>query len=383
MKLTVIAFSRDGAMLCRMLCKKLNQFPDTCEGYISAGYEKKSEEKAGIFCLREPVAEWTERMFTKKDGLIFIGACGIAVRLIAPCLRDKYSDPAVVVMDDAGRHVISLLSGHIGKANELTRRIADVTGAEPVITTASDVHGIQAVDEWAAELGLKISDRELARKTAAAVLDGRQVGFFEDPVCQGYCRSAAARTGCRKRPDGCEDGFREERTVVISPYRSHCLKGEVLHLVPGCLMVGIGCKKGVAGEAIGLQIQNVLKCYNLDQRAIACLASIDRKSGERGLIAVAEAWGVPLITFPASVLDQIPGDFPESGFVREITGVGNVCERAACAAGRLREYRTGILQKLPDGWEKHKVQLLTTKYAGNGVTVAIAVPVYQEHEDDT
>ncbi len=346
-------------------------------------YEEGSDEQSGIFCLREPVAEWTGRMFAEKDGLIFIGACGIAVRSIAPYLRDKFSDPAVVVMDDAGRHVISLLSGHMGKANELTRRIADMMGAEPIITTASDVHGIRAIDEWAAQLGLTISDRDLARKTAAAVLDGQKVGFFEDSVCQGYCQFAAARTGGRERPDGCEDGIRGDLAVGVSPRRSLSLTGEVLHLIPRCLMIGVGCKKGVPEEVILSQLQEMLKRYHLDQRAVACLASIDRKSGEKGLIAVARTWGVPFVTFSASVLNQIPGEFSESGFVREVTGVGNVCERAACAAARLRTYKTGNLEELPEEWEKQKVRLVASKYANDGVTAAVAVPVYQEQRDDT
>lgn len=118
--------------------------------------------------------------FAACDGLIFIGAAGIAVRLIAPYLKDKLTDPAVIVVDEAGQFAISLLSGHVGGANRLTEWIAEILDAVPVVTTASDVQGRTAIDVWAVDHGLVLTDRKLAKEIAAALLDGETVGYFSD-----------------------------------------------------------------------------------------------------------------------------------------------------------------------------------------------------------
>ena len=125
--------------------------------------------KSPAFCRFEPSVYALE--FSRRDALIFVGACGIAVREIAPYVRDKKTDPAVLVLDERARHVIPLLSGHIGGANRLAARLADALGAEPVITTATDVNGKFAVDEFAARTGCAISDMQLAKAFAAGILE--------------------------------------------------------------------------------------------------------------------------------------------------------------------------------------------------------------------
>ena len=182
MKLAVISFTRTGESICEKLSKALSAAGADCPGY-------SGRETGNAGSMLQPVSgtlsEWTGQQFAACDGLIFIGAAGIAVRLIAPYLKDKLTDPAVVVVDEAGKFAISLLSGHVGGANRLTEWIAKILDAVPVVTTASDVRGRTAIDVWAADHGLVLTDRKLAKEIAAALLDGETVGYFSDyPISQ-------------------------------------------------------------------------------------------------------------------------------------------------------------------------------------------------------
>lgn len=149
MKIAIASFTRNGCAWNRKLCAALKKH--SCEGYALEKYGKE----AGIPAIAPSLPAWTERMFQKMDAILFIGACGIAVRSIAPYVKSKKTDPAVLCMDEQGKFVISLLSGHIGGANELTEEVAAVTGAVPVITTATDVNHKFAVDVFAVKIIVK------------------------------------------------------------------------------------------------------------------------------------------------------------------------------------------------------------------------------------
>lgn len=177
--------------MCRRLTGEFLRCGEECRGYVPETYMEEGENLNFIFPVTDSVGRWTQKQFGQADGLIYIGAAGIAVRAIAPYLKDKMTDPAVVVIDDQSRYAVSLLSGHVGGANALAEEAAQILGAVPVITTASDVRGLTAVDVWARRRGLLISDRILAKETAAALVNGEEVGFFsdyplEDGVPEGY-----------------------------------------------------------------------------------------------------------------------------------------------------------------------------------------------------
>ena len=272
-----------------------------------------------------------------SDALVFVSAAGIAVRAVAPHAADKRSDPAVLCLDERARFVIPLLSGHIGGANRLARTLADALGAMPVVTTATDVNGRFAVDAWAAERGLSITDMALAKAVSAAILT-RDVPFcadvgFSDELPAGLTRGESGPLG-----------------VCVSP-RDRRPFDETLLLVPRALSVGVGCKKGTPAEAIGALIDGVLAAHDLRIEAVARVNTIDVKRGEPGLISLCAARRWPLAFYSAGQLAAVPGAFEESEFVREAVGVGNVCERAALAEGG---------------------RLIAPKSAGNGVTVAVA-----------
>ena len=324
MTVQVIAFTKRGAALGRTLA-------DALGGALSAPARFADDIGA------EPVpdlAAWTAERWGRAEALVFVGACGIAVRAVAPHVRDKFTDPAVVCVDEAGRFAVPLLSGHVGGANALALRVAALTGGQAAVSTATDVNGLFAVDVWAKGNGLAITDRTLAKEVSAALLDGTPVGFASD---FGH--------PC---PEGLTDGP-AELGVWVTDRTGDGPFSRTLRLAPKSLILGIGCRRGTEQAAIEALASAALAGY--EPRAVAAVATIDLKKDEPGLLAFCEARNLPLVTFTAEELAAAEGDFTPSEFVKGVTGVDNVCERAAVAAGG---------------------RLLVPKQAKNGVTAAVA-----------
>ncbi|MDY5220103.1 MAG: cobalt-precorrin 5A hydrolase [Eubacteriales bacterium] len=262
-----------------------------------------------------------ETLFQTEDALIFVGACGIAVRAIAPFVRSKTTDPAVIVVDELGRQAISLLSGHIGGANALTRRIAADIGGIPVITTATDLSRRFAADEWAARNGLIISSMKAAKDFAVEILR-RDLPLYSDFPIEGtppgglYLYAEASASDC-----GLAISCRN-----IAPF------DKTLALIPRILHLGIGCKRHTPAENIRRAVQAVLEEANLSPRALKSVASIDVKRDEAGLIEYCASANLPLSFYSAEELRSLPGSFTPSNFVQNTVGVDNVCERAAMRA---------------------------------------------------
>ena len=244
-----------------------------------------------------PVMRWAREHFDRSDALLFIGACGIAVRAIAPLVKDKTTDPAVIVMDEMGRHVIPILSGHIGGANELARQIAEKTGAALVLTTATDVRGLPAVDQWAVSNGLAIENPAAIKAVSAAALDGRAVG------------------------------------VAITERDIQPPFPVTLFLRPRTLALGAGCKKGVDPLAFEENALRFLRACGVSLLSVKCLATIDLKKEEGAMLHFSEKYHLPLMAYSAEELRAVPGVFAHSDFVEKTVGVGCVCERAAAKAG--------------------------------------------------
>ena len=239
MTTAVIAFTRRGAALGRSLA-------DALGGTLHVPARFAPEAVAEAYSSLEG---WTAWAWARADALVFVGAAGIAVRAIAPHVRDKFSDPAVVSVDEAGRFVVPLLSGHVGGANELARRVAALTGGQAVVSTATDVNGLFAVDVWARERGMAITDRVLAKEVSAALLEGRPVGFASDfghPCPEGLTTGPA------------------ELGVWITDRTGEGPFPRTLRLVPRSLILGIGCRRGTPEAAI-------------EAAAAAALAELGRK----------------------------------------------------------------------------------------------------------
>ena len=284
---------------------------------------------------------WTAEHFSKSDGLVYVGAAGIAVRAIAGYLQNKAADPAVVVVDECAQYAVPILSGHLGGANDLARSIAKVCGALPVLTTATDANGLFAVDEWAKRQNCLVLNPEKIKVVSAKLLAGGTISVQSPWPIQGQLPQGVAQV---------EDKSYDVLLGVRTRGR------DVLRLVPRIAVLGVGCKKDISQQALEEGLWAVLAKASAYEQAIIAVATIDIKKDEPGLHAFCAAHGWPLKTYTAEQLWTAKGKFTSSTFVQNITGVDNVCERSSVLASGGTLYQT--------------------KNAGNGVTMAIALAPY-------
>lgn len=276
------------------------------------------------------------------DLILFVGATGIAVRACAPYLQGKQYDPAILVIDENARFVISLLSGHLGGANALAEQLARDLQAQPVITTATDNQGIFAVDTWAKAQNCVVYDIPQIKYMSGALLKGDTIGLRSDFPIDGRLPNHVCLM---------EQGA---RGIVLSPYIHQNPFSHTLHLVPKIVHMGIGCRRGISCEKIEAAAQNILSTVHIPLSAIKQIATIDLKKDELGLCQFCQNHQIPLTTYSAQQLMQTPGHYMSSDFVQNTVGVDNVCERAAVLSSQ------------------HGV-LIYGKTAIDGVTVALAM----------
>ena len=282
--------------------------------------------------------DWTQAGFAEGEALLFIGSCQIAVRAIAPFVKSKLTDPAVVAMDETGTYVIPLLSGHIGGANDLAEFLADRIGAQAVLTTATDRRHAFAADSWAAENGFGIVNPEAVKEISAGVLAGEELVLS---VRTHHTQEEAARS------------FQKESMPA------HGQNRQTLRLVPRTVAVGAGCRKGVDPEYLEACFWRFVKEHGIEAASVVCIASIDLKREEAALKILAAKQKIPFFTFRADELMKTPGEYASSAFVLQNTGTDNVCERAAV----LSCIRLGALTR---------PSLMVRKTIYDGVTLAAA-----------
>ncbi len=330
MRAALFAYSRRGCALVRRIRAA---FPD----WEAEAYTLSRFEEPGFREIPQPSKPFYGALFQSMDALVFVGAAGIAVREIAPHVRSKKTDPAVLSLDERGQFVIPLLSGHIGGANALALRVAEALGATPVVTTATDVNRRFSVDAWAAEQGYALSSLGAAKAVSAAILE-RDVPLLSDlPLASAL-------------PPGVVPGGEGDVGIYLGWEKKEPF-AVTLRLTPRCLHLGLGCRRDTPEEAVAAAVDAVLAEHNLDPEALKCAASIELKKDEAGLLRFCERRGLPIEFYPAETLRSVPGDFTPSAFVASVTGVDNVCERAALLGAE---------------------RLIVKKTALNGVTVAVA-----------
>lgn len=235
------------------------------------------------------LANWTAAQFAQSDALVFVGAVGIAVRAIAPHCRSKATDPAVVVLDECGRFAIPLLSGHLGGANDLARRLAKACGAVPVITTATDANGVFAVDEWAKHQHCLVAEPARIKKVSGALLAGRTVRFASDWPIQGIPPAGVEPAG-----DAAQASF----ALTITP----TMTSNALHIIPRIAVLGIGCKRGTPADKLADAFAAFCAETKLAPQSIAAAASIDLKKDELGLAEFGQKQGWPVTFYTADEL---------------------------------------------------------------------------------
>lgn len=308
--ITIISFTRKGGDINKRLTDILSEFDIT--SYTLGKYRFDNRVKP-LGNLKETV----KRHFT-DDAVIFIGAVGIAVRSIAPYIKDKFCDPAVLVIDELGRYVIPLLSGHVGGANELANYIGEALSAAPIITTATDINGTFAVDIFAKKNNLLISSRKLAKDVSAALLDNNCIDIDSD------IKSIDVKELKKKlnpKNKACDIKVRITDRIYDDT---------VLTLIPKNLYIGVGCKKNTDADKMWDFVNDIFRLEGLDIRAVKSIGSIDIKRDEYAIKNLANRLNVPFLTFTKDELNSVSGDFFESEFVRKTVGIGNVCERAVC-----------------------------------------------------
>ena len=299
MNIGIIAFSAGGSVLGESL--------DSC--LLAAGHE------AELFrCAAGTLANWTKTHFVSDNALIFIGAAGIAMRAVAPHIKSKTTDPAVIVIDEQGRFVIPLLSGHIGGANELAEDISVMLGALPVITTATDCRGVFAIDTWARKNKLHILNPERIKYVSARLLNGETVAY----------RSLFPVSG--NLPDGLIENNRQYEVSISIKTKGNA---SALKLVPPVLTLGVGCRKGVPCCDLARAFDMILRKASFHKEAVTQVCSINLKAEEPGLQEFCRQYGLAFKTFSAEQLNTVRGHFSASEFVLKTTGTDNVCERSA------------------------------------------------------
>lgn len=337
MKVKVVAFTKAGTEISKQLIPVLKE-----KGYIVEAFSKYPE---GIVeKLEGSIYEFTRKCFEEEvQGIIFIGALGIAVRAIAPNIVSKGKDPAVIVMDDSERFVIPVLSGHIGGANELASYISEKLKVMPVITTATDGHGVFAIDTWAVKNQCEILDITKIKYVSSALLRGEKVGFVCDYPVEG------------KLPEGFEYGTNHKVGICISRNINQNPFEDTLNLIPKEYIIGVGCRKNIMPNIFEEVLNNVLDYMKISTMQIMNIVSIDIKAREAAILNYCKSNRLEFITYSAEELLRVEGEFSSSAFVKSITGVDNVCERAAQKAS-----------------EALAGELVLKKKACDGVTVAIS-----------
>ena len=330
------------------------------------------------------LSEWTQNAFSCKNALVFVGAAGIAVRTIAPFVRDKLTDSPVIVVDEKGKFVIPVLSGHVGGANELSRLVAQRIGATAVITTATDINDVFSIDVFAVRNHLEIMKKKGIQHVSSKLLRNETVtisfpierrGNISSHISEGedtlsfipegedissFISEGEDISSCMSEKkdvaSDIPDGFtyvkyppREKIDVIISD-DDVVLDLAELPLRPRTKVIGVGCQRGRTCE----DIERIIEECGVQMQEVCAIASIDVKKDEAGLIEFASKNRLDFVTYTAEELMQAEGEFTASEFVKNTVGVDNVCERAA------------VLCSGKNG------KLIQKKTARNGVTLAVA-----------
>ena len=332
--------------------------------------------------VKESVSDWAGEQMHSGKILLFVGAVGIAVRAIAPHIKDKLHDSPVIVIDEVGMYCVPLLSGHVGGANEIAVMLSELLGAVPVITTATDINGKFAVDVFAKKNNLFITDKSGIARVSSKILSGEGITF-------------SAETGLSE-----DTQVPDEISLVLYPPETPVdvlvssnpkESGELLTLRPRRYVIGMGCRKNVDVEKVEAFVADELKKLSISTGEVAALASIDIKKDENALISLSRRMGIPFLTYTSDELNGADADFTASDFVKSKTGVDNVCERSAymgCREMSINDYQNYWKKSVRDGGlldngraNEFKPEFVLCKTRGDKMTLAVAAkPWYLNFE---
>lgn len=377
---------------------------------VAAYLDGKGEVAVSFCCGNGKSVMSTEGIlrqeWNKTSAFVFIGAMGIAVRQVAPFLKSKVCDPAVLVLDEKGQYVIPVLSGHIGGGVALARELAKAIGGQAVITTATDVEERFAVDVFADQNHLWIENPGIIKTVSSALMQGRTVDVWTNLSIEGETpdglrvlqaeemmlmelpgRTEAAKDSPQREVTEkglTTQGTAEQKAVsdiavlidlpsqVQEKISKYYDSSKVCVLKPRRYILGIGCKRGKTADEMEAFLHEICERLNIDMHGIGAIASIDIKKDEPGIWELSRRLGVPFEVFSAQELERVEEVVTVSDFVKEMVGVDNVCERSAyCLAKRWTQEDVSLeaVQRTGD------YRLVLEKQAQDGMTMAIVKTV--------
>jgi len=310
-KMAVLSLTKGGFDTAKRINKS---FPG------SVHYTKPERNDGSAVDMDCKFGDFIPTIFNRYESLVFVMASGIVIRSIASLIKSKKTDPAVVVLDEKGKFAISLLSGHLGGANDAALEISDKIGSQPVITTSSDVNDKVAVDMIARKNNLIISDMTACKDITALLVNNRPVALISDlPVT---------------RPEYYGKNIRKSVGAVIVTNRDN-VKCSIpnVKLIPKDIVLGIGCRRNTSPEDMKNFVYEELKKLNLDPKAVAKVASIDIKSDEEAILNIASELDAEKIFYTGDQLSEVAHLFQPSIFVKSVTGTTSVSEASAYLAG--------------------------------------------------
>ncbi len=336
MKIGIISFTEKGNKLAHKIQGELSEHAISC--VCGFGSEKIDFK------------QWTKEQFESSDGIVFISAMGICVRAIAPYIQSKTKDPFVILLDELGRNCVSVLSGHIGRGNKVTEMIANKIESNPVITTATDINHIFAIDNFAIERGYAICNPHCIKEVSSKLLRCEKVIVKSEFKLSNLPPNVVEAKGI-------------EKADVIITYKEDLAENSLI-LIPPVLHLGMGCRKDKDSAQVLHFVEEILKEYQLSKKAIKDLGSVELKKEEKALIELADSFEIGTHFFTVETLNEVEGEFESSDFVKKTVGTDNVCERSALKLGQ---------------------KLIVKKQKKNGMTIAVSLDEieidFREKED--
>jgi len=320
-KIAVLVITKNGVKIGQNL-KEL--FPD----WNIFAPVKFSNEGSEITWYSEPTSEKIIELFKNNNALVCVFSLGAVIRLIAPHLKDKKTDPAVIVIDDKTNFVISVLSGHIGGANELTKEIAEKIGALPVITTAADVNKTIAVDMIGREFNWKIDDDSTVTKISAHMVNEEPIGVFQEVGKKNWCNKLPKNVSIYDSLDDLKNSNSKAYLIISDKIIDKNLDKESVIYRPPSLVIGIGLHWDTSKETIREGIEYCLEKFKLSSKSIAKLVSIKKPQDVQGLIDIGKEMNITVEYVNREDLSEISAPNP-SETVKAFEGTASVSEAAA------------------------------------------------------